>query len=411
MKLLPLVIGGALAHVAAAQSLEVLPARAMIDEVVTIRATGLTPNERVTIQAELTDGGGQPWASHADFLADAQGAVDASQQAPVAGSYKKEVSAMGLIWSMLPEKKGVSGYLSPPNFGPQTVDFHLLRQGKFAAAARLEQRTLADGVQRTPVHEDGLRGTWFVPAGAGRHAAVLVLGGSNGGVPLRPAAWLASHGYFALALAYFHFEDLPKELENIPLEYFQKALAWMVGRPEIGDARIAVLGTSRGGELALQLGSMFPRINAVVAYVPANTRGPSCCGQIATPAWTWQGRTLSDTRGPADGGAIEVETTKGPILMISGQADLVWNSSDMADRVVSRLKHHHFAYSAENLKYSNAGHLAGRQEFVPAWHGLVRHPISGREFYFGGSAEGDAKSSIDSIPKVLDFLHRNLIGQ
>lgn len=410
MKLLPLVICGAFAHIAGAQSLEVVPARAMVDEAVAIRAAGLTPNERVTIQAELTDGGGQMWASHADFKADTQGNIDTSKQAPVAGSYMK-ISAIGLIWSMMPQKKGVSGYMSPPNFGPQTVDFHLLRQGKVAAVARLEQRALADGVERTPVYEDGLRGTWFVPAGAGRHAAVLVLGGSNGGVPLRPAAWLASHGYFALALAYFHFEDLPKELENIPLEYFQKALQWMVDRPEIGDAKIAVLGTSRGGELALQLGSMFPRINAVVAYVPANTRGPSCCGQVATPAWTWQGRTLSDTRGPADGGVIEVESTRGPILMISGQADLVWDSSDMADAVVSRLKNRHFAYSAENLKYSNAGHLAGRQEFVPTWHGLIRHPISGREYYLGGSAEGDAKSSIDSIPKVLDFLRQNLAGQ
>ena len=407
MKLLPLVICGAFAHIAGAQSLEVVPTRATIDEMVAVRAAGLTPNERVTLQAELTDGGGQQWASHADFKADTQGNIDTSKQAPVAGSYKK-ISAIGLIWSMMPQKKGVSGYLSPPNFGPQTVDFHLLRQGKVAAAARLEQRALADGVERTPVYEDGLRGTWFVPAGAGRHAAVLVLGGSNGGVPLRQAAWLASHGYFALALAYFHFEDLPKELERIPLEYFQKALEWMVDRPEIGDAKIAVLGTSRGGELALQLGSMFPRINAVVAYVPANTLGPSCCGQIATPAWTWQGRTLSDTRGPADGGTIEVESTKGPILMISGQADQVWDSSGMADAVVSRLKHRHFAYSAQNLKYSNAGHLAGRQEFVPTWHGLIRHPISGREYYLGGSAEGDAKSSIDSIPKVLDFLRKNL---
>jgi len=409
-KSLPLVICGVLAHIVAAQSLEVVPARAMIDEPVAIRATGLTPGERITIRAELTDGSGEPWASHAEFKADPQGTVDTSKQAPVAGSYKK-ISAVGLIWSMMPQKKGVSGYMSPPNFGPQTVDFHLLRQGKDAAAARLEQRALAEGVQHTPVSENGLRGVWFVPAGTGRHAAVLVVGGSNGGLPLRPAAWLASHGYFALALAYFHFEDLPKELENIPLEYFQKALEWMVGRPEIGDAKIAVLGTSRGGELALQLGSMFPRINAVVAYVPANTRGPSCCGQIATPAWTWQGRALSYTRGAGGGGTIEVESTQGPILMISGQADLVWDSSDMADAVVSRLKNRHFAYSAENLKYSDAGHLAGRQEFIPAWHGLVRHPISGREIYMGGSAEGDAKSSIDSIPKVLDFLRKNLVGQ
>jgi dienelactone hydrolase len=416
MKLLPLVICGTFAHVAGAQSLAVVPARAMIDDVVTIRAAGLTPGERVTIQAELTDGGGQPWASHADFLADAQGAVDASRQAPVAGSYK-EVSTMGLIWSMMPQKKGVSGYMGPKNFGPQTVDFHLLRQGQEAAAAHLDQLTLAEGVQHSPVHEDGLRGAYFMPASAGRRPAVLVVGGSNGGVPLRQGAWLASHGYIALALAYFRFEDLPPQLESIPLEYFQKALEWMAGRPEIGDSKIAVLGTSRGGELVLQLGSMFPRINAVVAYVPSNVRVAACCRETGGPAWTWQGRALAyiiprqrsfAARGPA---TIEVENTKGPILMISGDADRLWNSWEMADDVVSRLRSRHFPFSAENLKYRHAGHFAGRQEFVPTWHGEIRNPTSGRENDLGGSAEGDAKSSIDSIPKVLDFLHKNLAGQ
>jgi hypothetical protein len=106
MKLLPLVISGALLFAGgiAAQTLEVVPARAMADEAAAIRATGLGPNERVSIRAELTDGGGQSWASQADFVADAQGAVDASKQAPVAGSYK-EVSAMGLVWSMMPVTK------------------------------------------------------------------------------------------------------------------------------------------------------------------------------------------------------------------------------------------------------------------------------------------------------------------
>jgi dienelactone hydrolase len=415
IKLLPLVIAGfVLAGSLAGQSLEVVPARAMIDDVVTIRATGLTPNERITIRADLTDGGGQPWASHADFLADAQGNIDASQQAPVGGSYK-EVSPMGLIWSMMPDRKGVNAYMAARAMGPQAVDFHLLRQGQEAAVAHLDQLTLAEGVQHTPVHEDGLHGTYFVPAGAGR-PAVLVLGGSNGGVPLRQGAWLASHGYIALALAYFRFEDLPPQLESIPLEYFQKALKWMVNRPEIGDSKIAVLGTSRGGELALQLGAMFPRINAVVAYVPSNVRVASCCRQTGGPAWTWQGRALPyivprqrsfAARGPA---AIEVENTKGPILMISGEADHLWNSWEMADDVVSRLRGRHFPYTAENLKYPHAGHLAGRQEFVPTWHGEIRNPTSGRENDLGGSAEGDAKSSIDSIPKVLDFLHKNLTG-
>ena len=272
-------------------------------------------------------------------------------------------------------------------------------------------------MRQTPVHDDGLRGVLFTPPGAGRHPAVLVVGGSNGGVPLRPAAWLASHGDVAFALAYFRFEDLPPQLEGIPLEYFQKALQWMARRPEIGDTRVAVLGTSRGGELALQLGSMYPRIGAVVAYVPANGRIASCCRQNGTAAWTWQGRALPYisprehsfvVSGPA---VIEVENTKGPILMISGEGDHLWSSWAMADAVVSRLASHHFAYSYENLKYPHAGHLAGRQEIIPAWHGALRNPTSGRENDLGGSPEGDARSSIDSMPKVLAFLGKSFAEQ
>ena len=418
MKLLPVVIFGRLLlpGTVTAQSIEVVPDRVMIDEAVAIRATGLTPGERVTIRAKLTDGGGQAWASQADFAADAQGTVDASKQAPVAGSYK-ELSAMGLIWSMMPASKKVHAYIAERNLGLQAVDFHLLRHGQETAGPHLEQVTLADGIQRIPVHEDGLRGTLFVPAGAVGHPAVLVVGGSEGGQPLRPAAWLASHGYVVLALAYFRFEDLPPQLESIPIEYLQKALQWMSNRPEIGDARVGIMGASRGGELALLLGAMFPRIGAVVAYAPASVRVASCCRRTGSPAWTWQGKWLPYIlpslmthlflRAEA---SIEVEFTKGPILMISGESDSIWNSAEMGDEVIARLKSHHFVYSFENLKYPHAGHLVGRQEFVPSWHSYIRNPTSGREIDPGGSAEGDARSSIDSIPKVLEFLRRNLTG-
>ena len=58
----------------------------MVDQPATVRASGLQPNERVTIRAELADGAGEQWTSQADFAADAQGNVDTSRQAPVAGS-------------------------------------------------------------------------------------------------------------------------------------------------------------------------------------------------------------------------------------------------------------------------------------------------------------------------------------
>jgi dienelactone hydrolase len=399
---------------ASAQTLEISPARVMFDEPAVIRAKGFEPNERITISAELEDGNDHRWASRADFIADEQGSVDASKQAPVAGSYK-EISAMGLIWSMRPFKNSAASYQAPKSLGPQTIEFHLLRKREQVSSATLEQVTLAEGVERIPVRDQDLRGFLFVPAGGGRKPGVLVLGGSEGGVPTRQAAWLASHGFAALALGYFRFEDLPAMLEAIPLEYFGRALAWMSQRPEIAGARLAVVGTSRGGELALQLGSMYPRIGAVVAYVPANVRYPACCGSTRVPyAWTWQGNPLAyvslrlSTRPWLEPrAAIAVETTKGPILLISGQDDGVWRSSAMADGVVARLKQNHFPYEYQQLKYAHAGHMAGKPGFAPAWHGRVRHPLSGREMNFGGSPEGNAQSSLDATPKVIEFLRRS----
>jgi hypothetical protein len=171
-------------------------------------------------------------------------------------------------------------------------------------------------------------------------------------------------------LAYFRYENLPQYLEAIPLEYFGQALQWMINRPEVQADHIAVV-TSRGGELALQLGSMYPQIHTVIAYVPANVRYPACCGQTLAPyAWTWRGQPLSYMplgfgRNPVIVDAtFAVEQTKGPILRISGGDDGVWQSLAMADAVVDRLKRPHFAYSFDHLKYGHAGHGAGRPDIV-----------------------------------------------
>jgi dienelactone hydrolase len=281
----------------------------------------------------------------------------------------------------------------------------------------LEQLGVAEGVQRIAL-EGQLHGVLFLPNSRDRHPGVLVVGGSEGGRPTRKAAWLASRGYAALALAYFRYDDLPPRLEGIPLEYFQSALAWMMQRPEISGDRLAVVGTSRGGELALQLASMFPAVKAVVAYVPANVRYPACCGNTRVPyAWTWQGRPLAFVfprarRDPvaAMEAAIAVEYTHGPILLISGDDDGVWDSTGMANAVVGRLKQTHFPYACQHLRYPHAGHRAGRPEIVPTWHGRVRNPTSGREENLGGSPQGDAESSLDAIPRVLEFLRESLAG-
>jgi dienelactone hydrolase len=398
------------------QTLEVSPNRVMADESASIRATGLPPNERLTIRAELVDGADMRWTSQADFVADSEGRIDTSKQPAVGGSYQ-EVSSMGLIWSMMPSSKQASRYLPPRDFGGQTIEFRLLRGNAQLASASMEQIPIAEGVERVALHEGALRGMLFLPPGTGRHPGVLVLGGSEGGLPARRAAWLASHGFAALALAYFRYDDLPKELAGIPLEYFGHALNWMAARPRIAPDRIAVMGHSRGAELALQLGSIIPALKAVVAYAPANVRYPACCGVTSVPyAWTWEGRGLAfrplrsgfGQEAMAMQAVIKVEQTEGPILLISGKEDHVWDSSSMADSIVARLKQLRFAHNVEQLKYPHAGHLAGRPEIVPAWQGLVRNPASGREMEMGGTPRGNAESSLDAISKVLDFLQQSL---
>ena len=400
-----------------AQTLDITPQRLMADEAATIHAAGLQPREHVILQADLVDGAGAPWAARADFVADEAGAIDTSKQAPVKGSYRI-VSAMGLIWSMTPVAKNVHSYRPPHDFGMQTIHFHLEQNGKETASAQLEQAFLGEGVRQVKLTGE-LHGTLFLPATAGPHPGVLVVGGSEGGMPAGKAAWLASHGYAALALAYFRFSGLPNELANIPLEYFGQALAWMKQSPENNPDKLAVMGTSRGGELALQLGSMYPDIKAVVAYVPANVRYPSCCGRDFRAAWTWKGQGLAfvrpNSRNPVDpssreamAAAIPVELTHGPILVVSAEDDGIWPSSSMTESVISRLKQAHFAYTTVRLNYPHAGHRAGNPVIVPTWSSGVTQPLSGEQENYGGNREGNALSSLDAIPKVLDFLQQSL---
>ena len=397
-----------------AQTLEVTPARVMADEAAAIRAADLKPHAHVTLQADLVDGGDQPWGSQAEFIADDAGVIDTAKQAPVKGSYRI-VSAMGLIWSMTPTAKDVHSYRAPRGSGVQTINFHLMQNGKQAATAQLEQ-----AFQREGVHEvkliGALHGVLFLPDAPGPHPGVLVVGGSEGGLPAPKAIWLAGHGYAALALAYFHYENLPQDLQAIPLEYFGEALSWMKQRPEINPDQLAVMGTSRGGELALQLGSMYPAIKAVVAYVPANVRYPACCGRMMPAAWTWKGQGLAYAmpggRGPVNlandtmAAAIPVEQTHGPILVLSGDDDGVWSSSTMTDAVMHRLKQAHFAYRYERLNYAHAGHRAGNPAIIPTWSGGVTQRQTGESENYGGTPEGNAVSSLDAIPKVLEFLQQ-----
>jgi dienelactone hydrolase len=256
---------------------------------------------------------------------------------------------------------------------------------------------------------DGLYGDVFDPAGSGRRPAALVIGGSDGGLTTGgEAALLASHGYPAMALAYFHAPGLPRELKDIPLEYFARALRRLRARPDVDPRHVVVVGVSRGGEASLLIGATYPRlVNGVAALVPSNVVNPSTDGRWA--AWTLGGRPVPHIR-PVDFGdpdpvrtpdaVIRVERIAGPVLTASGGVDVLWPSYDYAEAVHRRLAEHHFAYPDPDLRFENAGHGVGAAvPYLPT--ATIRD--------FGGSASADEAAKAALWPRILTFM-RGLRG-
>jgi acetyl esterase/lipase len=406
-----------------------------IDERVHIRIVGLAAGQRITLHAEQDDDTGNHWQAHAEFLADDHGAVDLDTQQPLAGTYDC-VDGMGLLWSMALDSTAARiASFRKTTMNPVTVALRATTADGVLATTTIERLVLAPTIERIVVRADGLAGTLFVPREGGPYPGLIVLGGSGGGIWESPAATLAAHGYACLALAYFAYEQLPAQLANIPLEYFETALTWLQAHPRVDQNRLGVIGTSRGGELALLLGATFPQIRVVVAYVPSNViwEGFGVGVEAGAPSWSYRGQalpvihehlsseqfqavvqrkpiawtplyhiTLDDTSAVA-AAAIPVERSQAAILLISGQDVQLWPSARMAAMVDERLQQHGYAYPVRHLGYPNAGHWIG-MPFLPASTTYGHHPMNGELYTYGGTVAGNAFAMADSWAQILCLL-------
>jgi dienelactone hydrolase len=294
-----------------------------------------------------------------------------------------------------------------------TVSLDLVDRGRVVAHTTMSRRWTGPGVSGRPVR-DGLYGELFQPAADGaRHAAALVIGGSEGGLStVGFAALLASHGYPALALAYFHEPGVPRYLERIPLEYFRRALRRLRAVPGVDRDRVAVIGISRGGEGALLIGATYPRlVHGVVALVPSDLVYPGLHDQtpVDAPAWTLRGKPVPyvplDQMGNAHplipaADYIRAERIDGPILTASGGDDTLWPSAEFTTTLHQRLDRRHFAHPHEDLEFGEAGHQVGAA--IPYLPSVV-------EGERGGTARANAAGKAALWPRILEFM-RGLRG-
>jgi dienelactone hydrolase len=420
--------------------LVVTPVEAQLDETVAIAVKGLAAGARVRLRLRCDALAAE---AEAEFLADAAGCVDVASSAPIAGDYEG-VDAAGLFWSARFDEGAdfMNMWARLATLEPLRYACAVEVAGRPAARALFTRRLVAPHVSRARVRDDAIRGELFAASGAPR-PGVVVLGGSDGGNSLAfVAALLAAHGFAALALPYFAHDDLPRELAEIPLEYFGRAIEWLRARPESSGGRPGVVGMSRGGELALLLGSTFPEISAVVALVPSAIAGGGIGKDFATmmrPAWTLAGRPVPFLPPPSDpesfeaireafaGGAayagtpafrrslahsaarideiaIPVERTHGPIFMMSAEDDRIWPSSDLAEIGMRRLERAGFRHAFEHRAFRGAGHLACLPPNLPATSNVARHPLVPVKLAYGGTPSANAAASAQTWRAVLAFL-------
>ncbi|MEY9929208.1 hypothetical protein ABH926_003848 [Catenulispora sp. GP43] len=242
--------------------------------------------------------------------------VDLARSVPQQGTYHV-ADAGGLLWSLQsPDAADPAEYAFTPGHDPGAgPGFGVRVQVLVAGEAVAEQtlfRALPESTRQLDIAQEGLAGSLFLPPQvAAATPAVMVIGGSEGGIPRTEAAAFAAVGYPSLAVGYFGEPGLPACLCSIPLEYFAHAVAWLRTQPGFASRPLVLWGASRGGEGALILASYQPSLfDAVVAVAPsAHINGAFGDGAVKAPsAWTMNGQPLTASR-------IPVAAIRVPVLL------------------------------------------------------------------------------------------------
>lgn len=289
---------------------------------------------------------------------------------------------------------------------------------EFIRCASIAVAALATGCAAPRSYGESFDGEFFPPVGPSKKTGVLVLGGSDGGIPGRRAKLIAEKGFPTLALGYFKTTHTPDYLDMIPLEYFDQPVEWLRNNKYTHDGRVVVIGESKGAELALLLASRKPEISAVVVFVPVPYvfQGIPKDYRIPRSSWTYKGEQipfvpydLSNIPDPNNilsiyrnslkqvdvlkRATIPVHKIKGPIMLFSAQDDQMWPSYEFSETIIRTLKERSFSYTSEHITYENAGHTMTEY------------------FMMGGTKEGNRAARIDSTARMLSFLESLSSGQ
>ncbi|WP_157981064.1 acyl-CoA thioester hydrolase/BAAT C-terminal domain-containing protein [Pseudidiomarina insulisalsae] len=284
-------------------------------------------------------------------------------------------------------------------------------------------------LQVSKVDHEGLQGVLVTPKTEAPLTTVIVVGGSDGGVQsaVATAQVLADQGLAALAVGYFGMPRLPAQLSEIPLEYFSAAVDYIDASPQLQRnqcQQVGVVGSSRGAELALLLGSHNSDFAPVVGIAPSS-HSWGAIGDSSKAAWTYAGRPLAylqrhsqpdyevdrfigrpyfvEDLQHSDAAQAEIDATKitGEVVLVAGEDDQLWPAAEMAETLLQQFADANEQSRITVLTYAGAGHVIAPG--TPVNLSEVELP-SGQTLVLGGNAKANRSAQEHALPHIVATL-------
>jgi dienelactone hydrolase len=430
-------------------SMAVFPQSCLVDDNLNVIIEGLQPLAQYTIAGRLTEGGIYA-ASYAHFIADSLGCISTSKLPSLSGSYQG-IDSNGLLWSMdiVPGqkpgrrimKKDVTkpfevelsvypGHINP--IVPVHEDELILAEGTETSEVKpiikqIQHRFyMADDVKRIEIRDGNIRGTLFLPPGDGPFPATIDMFGTAGGLLEFRSALLASRGIASLALAFFAFEDLPKDLSGgIHMDYFEEAVDWLYNHPMVTNHGVGVMGVSAGAYLAVLCAELFSKVKAVVSingaianYIAPMRYKGKVLKEVLEPDWAAcefieekeDAISFKDIYGTANmskfpNTILKPELSDASLLMVVSGGDI--NTHPMLSMmIIERLNEFGKGDNCELLFLDNAGHLVEPPHTMHCYHSY--HKAYSACFAWGGEKVAHARAQVKAWAKIQQFLKSEL---
>lgn len=431
--------------------IRVTPAAVVEGEPVTVTITGLRAGQEVTLHAcrmwDVYPKGSEPYYSRIAFAADANGAVALNSARPLTGAGEGRVDPSLPFWSMAPlrllKNESPTAACEPGKLRTGEVMLVVEANGQVLARTIATLAVARPGVSVTEVNTSEVVGVFAAPAVAAR-PAVILLGGSEGGLftARSMAPLLASYGFATLGVGYFG-EDLPglrRNLASIPIETVERARRWLAAQPSVDATRIAIVGVSKGAELALVAAAQYPWVNAVAAFAPSHVvwEGIPPDGRPENPrpsSWTIAGKPMpfvrwsyaAEARGSESRKAtgrsrlteahleslaeyaddiepatIAIERSRAALLLVAGIDDGMWPSAYSVERIQARLARNGYKPSVKVVRLPT-GHQVLGTGWAPTT--AFNRPTGRLQ---GGDPQLDARAQAEAWPQLLEFLRAHL---